>query len=400
MAIDGTGLSIRTPLSERHPLMRLDLRTDTYRAMSPAGGSGVAHHPAHLVILAAMFGVVLESIFATVPSLATSYERLFHSVQFGAFCLFTLEYAVRLWIAPVGSTEGAWKAVRRYAFSLLGVVDLIVILPFWIRLLGVELGGDLLLASLFSLVKLARFVPGLSLFISVFRNEARPLLAALIALLVLLVIASGLMYLLESREQPNVFASMPHTLWWGIVTVASVGYGDMTPLTPGGRVLAGFIMLLGVAVFAVPAGILASGFARELRKRDFLVTWKTLAGLPLFSGLDAGRIAQIARLLTSQIVPSDTVIVRRGDPAQAMFFIMEGEVEVELVPGPVRLKAGQYFGEIALLKDTERTASVVSITEVQLLILGVKDFRRLMEENPQVKASVTRVAEARLNSRP
>jgi len=193
-----------------------------------------------------------------------------------------------------------------------------------------------------------------------------------------------------------VFSSVHHTLWWAIVTIASVGYGDMIPLTPIARLLSGFLMLLGIAVFAVPAGILATGFAKELRKRDFLVTWKAVSRLPLFSGLDANAIGDISRLLTSQILPPDTVIVRKGDAAQAMFFILEGDVEVEINPKPVRLTAGQYFGEIALLKDVERTATVISITEVQLLVLGVKDFRRLIEENPQIRENITRVAESRL----
>lgn len=378
--------------------MSLDLRSETYRTMAPVGDLSLARQPAYLLILVTILCVVLEAILATVPSLAQAHAALFTALQFACFCVFTLEYGARLWVAPVGSAERPLRAFGDYVFSFLGVVDLLVIIPFWLSFLFVVPNGGLILASFLSLLKLARFVPGLSLFVSVFRNEARALLAALIVMIVLLIISSGVMYLLESPGQPQVFASVPHTLWWGIVTIASVGYGDMTPLTPFGRILAGFLMLLGVAVFAVPAGILATGFAKELRRRDFLVTWKTVAQMPLFSSLDASRIAEISRLLTSQIVPPDTVIVRRGDPAQAMFFIMEGEVEVEVSPRPIRLKGGHYFGEIALLKDMERTATVISITEVQLLVLSVKDFRRLLEENPQVKTAITCVAETRLNS--
>jgi voltage-gated potassium channel len=378
--------------------MSLDLRSETYRTIAPVGDPSLARQPAYLLILVAILCIVLEAILATVHSLAQAYAGLFSALQFACFCVFTLEYGARLWVAPLGSGERPLRAFGDYVFSFLGLVDLLVIIPFWLSLLFVVPNGCLILASFLCLLKLARFVPGLSLFVSVFRNEANSLLAALIVLIVLLIISSGVMYLLESPGQPQVFASVPHTLWWGIVTIASVGYGDMTPLTPVGRILAGFLMLLGIAVFAVPAGILATGFAKELRRRDFLVTWKTVAQMPLFSSLDASRIAEISRLLTSQIVPPDTVIVRRGDPAQAMFFIMEGEVEVEVSPRPKRMKAGQYFGEIGLLKDMERTATVISITEVRLLVLGVRDFRRLLDENPQVKETITRVAEARLNS--
>jgi voltage-gated potassium channel len=376
--------------------MSLDLREETYKTLAPFGAPSLARHPAYLLILVAIFLVVFEAILYTVPSLAQSCGRIFKVISFGAFSVFTLEYGVRLWVSPVGSHKNPLRAFGDYALSFLGLVDFLVILPYWLSFLLALPDWCIMMASFLSLIKLARFVPGLGIFISVFRNEGHSLLAALIVLLVLLILASGVIYTLEYPRQPKVFASVPHTLWWAIVTIASVGYGDMIPLTPMARILSGFLMLLGIAVFAVPAGILATGFAKELRKRDFLVTWKTVSRMPLFSGLDANAIGDISRLLSSQIIPPDTVIVRKGDVAQAMFFILEGDVEVEVSPRPTRLTAGQYFGEIALLKDVERTATVISITEVHLLVLGVKDFRRLIDENPQIRETITRVAESRL----
>jgi len=381
---------------KRDVSMSLDLREEAYKAIAPVGDPSLARHTAYLLILVAIILIVLEAILSTVPDLAPSCGRIFKAVSFGAFSVFTLEYAVRLWASPVGSHGSPFRAFWDYAFSFLGLVDFLVIFPYWLSFFFGVPHGWIMMASFLSLIKLARFVPGLGIFISVFRNEGHSLLTALIVLVVLLILASGVIYALEYPYQPLVFSSVPHTLWWAIVTIASVGYGDMIPLTPIARLLSGFLMLLGIAVFAVPAGILATGFAKELRKRDFLVTWKTVSRLPLFSGLDANSISDISRLLTSQILPPDTVIVRKGDAAQAMFFILEGDVEVEISPKPVRLTAGQYFGEIALLKDTERTATVISITEVHLLVLGVKDFRRLIDENPQLKAAITRVAESRL----
>jgi voltage-gated potassium channel len=250
--------------------------------------------------------------------------------------------------------------------------------------------------SLVALVKLARYVSALRLLANVMRNESRPLLSAMLTLIVLLVLASGAMYLLEHGAQPDQFSSIPHTLWWGIVTIATVGYGDMTPVTMGGKVFGGMIMLLGVAMFAVPAGILATGFAAEIRRRDFLVTWQTVAQVPLFAGLDASRIAEITRLLKPQIVPARHVIVRHGDPADSMFFIMSGEVEVELQPRPVTLKKGAYFGEIALLKETTRTATVTTLTDCHLLALDVGDFKRLMTTYPAIEENVMKLADSRL----
>jgi voltage-gated potassium channel len=255
--------------------------------------------------------------------------------------------------------------------------------------------GPALLAELLAAVKLARLLPGLGLVATVFRREARSLLAGLTVLLVLLVLASGAMYLLERAAQPELFSSIPRTLWWGIVTIASVGYGDMVPATPGGRVLAGAVMLLGIAMFAVPAGILATGFAEELRRRDFIVTWQAVAKVPLFARLGAGRIAEIARLLKPRIALANQALCRRGETADAMYFVLEGEVEVDVRPDPVRLKAGQFFGEIALVQDTTRTATVTAVSECRLLVLAAADFRRLLAEFPDIAAEIARVAEER-----
>jgi voltage-gated potassium channel len=154
-------------------------------------------------------------------------------------------------------------------------------------------------------------------------------------------------------------------------------------------------MLLGIAMFAVPAGILASGFAEEMKRRDFVVTWQVVAGMPLFAKLDASRIAAIARLLRPEIVAANRIIVHRGESAHAMYFIMEGEVEVDVQPTPVRLKPGQFFGEIALLRDLHRTATVTAVRECRLLTLDVTDFRNLMAQYPDLKRQVELVAAER-----
>ncbi len=252
------------------------------------------------------------------------------------------------------------------------------------------------IALLLSLIKLARYIPALGLVMKVMRNEARPLLGGFLAMAVLLMLASGLMYATEHDAQPDVFSSIPRTMWWAIVTMASVGYGDMVPVTAVGRILAGFVMLTGIAMFAVPAGILATGFAGEVKRRDFIVTWEAVARVPLFADLEASRIAAIAGLLKPQIVPAGQVIVRRGASADAMFFILRGDVSVEVAPKPVRLGPGQFFGEIGLVMETTRTATVIAQEECQLLSLDVADFKRLTDQMPDLKARIEKVAAERL----
>jgi voltage-gated potassium channel len=349
------------------------------------------------LVFVSAIAIALETLEAAASQVAWLL-RLIEALTVGVMAM---EYALRLWVAPEREAIGVrepWRARLRYAGSFVGLVDLLAPLPA-LAALVVSIPPDALrLLRLLRVLKLARYTPALALFAAVIRNESRPLLATFLVVAVLIVLESAIMYVLERQAQPQVFASIPHTMWWAIVTIATVGYGDMFPVTPAGKVFGGAVMVIGIALFAVPAGILATGFANEIRKRDFVVTWQTVANVPLFAGLDAARIAEIARLLKRQVVPAQFVVVRRGDPADAMFFIMAGEVQVDITPTPVRLGRGQYFGEIALIRDTVRTATVTTLTECQLLSLDVADFRRLLENNPSLKATITRTAEERLGA--
>jgi voltage-gated potassium channel len=354
---------------------------------------GQVNWPARIGLVVAILLSVGSASIITLPDLP-SFERFdCHVAAAIAGIMFLAEYFWRIWRAPLLNPDLP-HARRRYILSFIGIVDLLSAAPL-IGLVIPDLADGLLIGQLLALFKLSRLTPALSLVATVLKSEWRALIAALLVMLVLLVIASGIMYLLERGAQPTVFTSIPRSLWWGIVTMATVGYGDMTPVTPFGRLFGGMVMLLGIAMFAVPAGILATGFATEIRRRDFVVTWNAVARVPLFSGLDATRIAAIARLLKPQIVPQRQVVVRRGEPADAMFFIMEGEVEVEIEP-PVRLAKGQFFGEVGLLHDTVRNATVAALSECRLLVLDRADFLRLMAQHSDLKARIEAIAAERI----
>jgi voltage-gated potassium channel len=360
--------------------------------------SGLGHRLVSSLILLGIAGCALAIILVTVPGLEARTSFWLDRVREATDILFTAEYLLRIWIAPDyihGGRVSVTTMRRRYMTSFLGVIDLLVILPFWINLI-VPFPRDLFLTlEMFTLFKLARYLPGLNLVVGVLKRESSALGAALMTVGVLLVIASCIMYVLENETQPEVFGSIPQALWWGIVTVGSVGYGDMIPLTPLGKLFNGLVIVLGVATFAIPAGLLASGFAEEFKRREFMVTWRAVAALPLFGQLDASSIAEIASLLKPQVVPAGAVVVRKGDRAEAMFFIMAGEVEVEILPEPVVLGAGQHFGEIALLNRTDRTATVSAITACRLLALEVSDFQRLLQVHPTIRDHIASLAEQR-----
>ncbi|WP_300298770.1 cyclic nucleotide-gated ion channel [Ferrovibrio sp.] len=364
--------------------------------------SGLGHRLVSSLILLGIAACALAIVLVTIPGLDARSGFWLDRVREATDILFTAEYLLRIWIAPDyihGGRISATTMRRRYMTSFLGVIDLLVILPFWINLI-VPFPRDLFLTlEMFTLFKLARYLPGLSLVVGVLKREMSALGAALMTVGVLLVIASCIMYVLENETQPEVFGSIPQALWWGIVTVGSVGYGDMIPVTPLGKLFNGFVIVLGVATFAIPAGLLASGFAEEFKRREFMVTWRAVAALPIFSQLDASSIAEIASLLKPQVVPAGAVIVRRGDRAEAMFFIMAGEVEVEILPEPVLLGMGQHFGEIALLNRTDRTATVIAVSACRLLTLEVADFQRLLQVHPTIREHISSLAEQRIAQR-
>ena len=140
-------------------------------------------------------------------------------------------------------------------------------------------------ASLYGFVwafKPIRYSQGLASLQRVISRARHALLSVLLAFGIVLLAAASLAYLLERNAQPELFGSIPQALWWAIVTLTTTGYGDVTPVTPAGRVLAGVVMVSGILVFALWAGILASGYAEELRRREFLRTWDLVAKVPFF----------------------------------------------------------------------------------------------------------------------
>ena len=358
----------------------------------------IAHILVKGLFLLAVGVVVAIAMVETLPNSDYTTNSFIQHIREAAWIVLTVEFFLRIWAEPERTTpRGALVSRIAYLRSPLGIVDLLAVLPAWINLVhAVDLHWFELAAAL-SLFKLSRYVPALSLVWNVVVRQSRSIFAALVVLSILLVVAATVIYFFEYEAQPDSFESIPQSLWWAITTMATVGYGDMAPITPIGRLIGGIAMVFGIAMFAVPAGILASGFAEELRKRDFVVNWQSVARVPLFARLDATAIASVAQLLKPRSVSANQAIVRRGAVADSMYFIMEGEVEVELTPTPVRLKQGEFFGEIALIQNIRRTATIFSITNCRLLVLEAVDFHRLVDQIPELKEHIEQTSEERLS---
>ncbi len=255
------------------------------------------------------------------------------------------------------------------------------------------LAGILLLRIL----KLVRYSPALATLVAVVVNERKVLLGAVTIMMVALLFASTFIYLVERDDQPDEFGSIPAAMWWGLATLTTVGYGDVTPVTPLGKLLGAVVMILGVGMFALPAGILSSGFAQELKQQRLLRIMDLVASVPLFKTLDAHDVARVSRLLDPLIVQAGQVVVRQGDDAASMFFVSGGELEVDIDGHRERLK-NDFFGEIALLEGGVRSATIRTLTRCQVLVLEQDHFEELLESSPRIDRAVRAIAKRRLQA--
>src|SRR6266487_3960641 len=220
----------------------------------------------------------------------------------------------------------------------------------------------------------SRCSPALRSLLAALHAERRTLFGCLVILAGAVLLFASLLYAIERNVQPDKFGTIPQAMWWAIVTLGTVGYGDVVPVTPLGKIVSVFAIVVGFAMIALPVAIVSRAFTDEVRRRDFIVTWGMLARVPLFSHLGASEIVDIMRLLRAQTIEAREVLVRRGDPASSMYFITAGEVEIELPSQRVRLSHGTFFGEIALLQRTKRSGTVTATCKTKLLALEAKDF--------------------------
>jgi voltage-gated potassium channel len=284
-----------------------------------------------------------------------------------------------------------------HVFSFSGFVDLIAVVAVPIALLsGVPAPTAWLLASLWVL-KLAQDSPGFAQLQRVFVVEAKALASVFALFSIVLFLSSAAMFVIERHAQPTAFNSMPQALWWAVVTLTTTGYGDKVPITDLGRLLGGIVMICGIATFGLSTGILATGFAAETRRRNFIRTWDLVSKVPFFQSLDPAAITEITHLLRLLEVPERTAIIRRGKIGDCMYFIAAGEVQVDVKPAPVRLGPGAFFGELALLGDSVRSANVTTTMPSTLLILDLADFRTFTANHPDLKRAIDAEAQRRMS---
>ena len=207
----------------------------------------------------------------TIDTLYAQYKLVFTAIEMVSVTIFSVEYGLRIWsraAAPDGKQKGAFSKRMAYVFSFTGIIDLLAILPSIIPLLlgGVDLRW-LRILRLMRLLKFSHYSSALEDLISAVRHESRSFVATLYLLVLALLISSAMIYVAEQAAQPEHFGSIPQAMWWTVVTLTTVGYGDVVPMTVVGKFIATLTALMGVCVVALLTGIVATGFTNQVAMR-------------------------------------------------------------------------------------------------------------------------------------
>ncbi len=337
-----------------------------------------------------------QAALNTVPGIWGGWYASTRYALGGALILLAFDYTLRMALAWQGAdNEPRMRALSRYATSPYGIFDFLAVVPFLIgEGLGLPKDGETVF-GIIGFLKLARHSPALETLGVVIMAEFRPLMSALFIMLLLIVSTSTLLYFIERDVNPS-FGSVPEAMWWSVVTLATLGYGDVVPATALGKVVGGGVAILGLCMFALPASILASGFTEEMRRQSFVSTWHLVAKVPFFTRLQASQIAEVASLLKVYRAVRGEVLMREGDLGECMYFLVSGQIEVQGKAGSVLLKPGDFFGEIALIEQCPRTATVRAATRCQLLILDAREFHKFVSAYPHLLETIWETARSRL----
>jgi len=257
-------------MSEAQLISNNSLRAKTYQLLESETQKSLAAKTVTffliLLILANVSAVILESE----ADFNEQFRQQFYWFEIVSLSIFCIEYLLRLWCCVESSKYqhlSPVKARLNYITTPIAIIDFIAILPFIIAVLFTIDLRSLRLLRVLRLLKLTHYFKGFNIFITVIGKEFKSLVAAMTVIFVLIIIAASLMHIIEGQAQPEQFGSILKSIWWAVVTMTTVGYGDVVPITGLGKLVSTFIMLIGIGLVALPAGMLAARFGEELRER-------------------------------------------------------------------------------------------------------------------------------------
>ncbi|MEJ1967408.1 MAG: cyclic nucleotide-gated ion channel [Rhizomicrobium sp.] len=381
-------------MTPRRPGERL--RRRTYLALEGGQFGGPLGVIVETVLIALIILNVVAYTLQSIPQFERDHRTALSIIELVSLVVFTLEYLARLWTAPEDPAAGERGPVMGrlyYALTPLMVVDFIAVAPTFIAIFVPFLDLRVLrLVRLLRLLKIARYSPALSALARVLSEERRALYGSLLLFLCAMILFAAAMHAVEGGVQPDKFGTIPKAMWWSVSTLTTVGYGDSVPHTPLGRLLAGFAMIVGLGLVALPVGIVATGFANSIHRRDFVVTFGMLARVPLFEGFDAKTIGEIMDHLRAYTVSSGDVISTHGERTAAIYFVVAGEVEAQMDGRKKRFAAGDFFGELAGNSEDMRDAVIIASKPGRLLELSGGDLEHLARGRPGLREQLRKRA--------
>ncbi|MEG4007857.1 ion transporter [Microcoleus sp. Pol11C1] len=250
--------------------MRKKIKAIIYEILETSESSNLYSLADDVFITSLILIDVAAFIASTSPTLSPEYTSILANIEIFSSLVFTIEYILRLWVSTVDRrySHPLWGRLR-YALTPLSLIDLISILPFCLLLLFPTLNFVNLIRvlRLLRLLKMSRYSESVRTLGAVLYAKKEELIATAFAVFILLIFASSVMYFVENEAHPETFGSIPDAMWWGVVTLTTVGYGDIYPITALGKLLGAMLAFLGIGIFALPAGIIAGGFSEELQKK-------------------------------------------------------------------------------------------------------------------------------------
>lgn len=263
-------------------------RERAWEILQPAGEGDAWSRRFDISIGVAILVAIASVVLGSIPSLERSHHDAFIFVEIVTLIIFVPEYLVRLWACRESPKYSRPFGRLRWVLSISALVDLAAIVPAIVTLGAVDLRA-LRALRLLRLFRIGKYSRGMRLFMSVLNESRHQLVISLSAILVLLLMASSVLYLAERDMQPEVFGSIPAAMWWGVTALTTVGYGDAVPATDLGRVLASMVAILGIGTFALPAGIIAGAFDRVLARDPTLGQTCPDCGASLHVGANGRR---------------------------------------------------------------------------------------------------------------
>ena len=250
----------------------IELRKMAYRQLEPTAWPGKGLSPVNFGLIILIVVAVVEAVLDTEPVISEGREFLLNNIEFGLGIIFLIEYLARAWVVVDNKKFAKYRYPRlRYLVTPIAIIDLLAVIPALFAFGG---ASSLLLRffrvlRMLRLAKLGRTSKAWVLLRTAFIQKRAEFALILGMLLVMILAAGSLLYFAEGAAQPDKFGSIPRAMWWAIVTLTTVGYGDSFPITPLGKFLAGVISILGVMLIALPTGLFAASFTEAMeRERD------------------------------------------------------------------------------------------------------------------------------------